>query len=369
MKKLKFEQEILDSLLDNSDISDISYNGKNIYIQDTKKGRYKLDSIVNFDDIENYIKQLTYLQNKEFNTENPILDLDYNNLRITANHHSIVDNNITTTIRKSVAELRIKNEEDLGNKDILEFLKQCIKANSNILISGKTGAGKTELQKSLVKYINNTDKIIVIEDVFDTHLNKIYKDKDIMSWKINTKLDNPIDFDKLIKASLRNNPDWIIISEVRSYEAYSMLKSALSGHNIITTMHSNSAKNNVDRLIYLCKEKFDLDQVLLGKMVTDVFDLGIHLDYDITDNGVERFIVEVVEYIDYDINGVKYNSIFKREFKIKYNSNLNKYEYIPYFKYNTISEKLFQKLLNQKCITQNIFKFLEREMLQKYEEN
>ena len=367
MNNLKFENEVLSKLFKDKNITDISFNGNDIYIQDNKKGRYKLNEPVNPKDIDDYIKQLTYESNKEFNNEEPILNLDYPGLRVSALHKSISPYGTTASLRISLPELKIKNEEELATKEIFNLLKVCIKSQSNILISGKTGSGKTELQKLLIKYINDTDKIVLIEDTLDTHLKEIYPKKDILSWKINEMTDKKIDFDDLIKASLRNNPDWILISEVRGSEAYSMLKSALSGHHIITTLHSNNSKNNIERLIHLCKEKYDLEQVLLGKMISDIFDLGIHVDYDISDKGIKRFIVDVVEYLGYDESGIKYNTIFKREIKIKKVGN--EFEYVPTFFYGKISEKLFQKLLNNKCLNDDIIKFIDKEVIEKYEEN
>lgn len=367
MNNLKFENEILSKLFKDKNITDISFNGNDIYVQDNKKGRYKLEEVVEYKDIDDYIKQLTYESNKEFNNEEPILNLDYPGLRVSALHKSISPYGTTASLRISLPELKIKNEEEIATREIFELLKACIKSKSNILISGKTGSGKTELQKLLIKYINDTDKIVLIEDTLDTHLKEIYPKKDILSWKTNDMTEKMIDFDDLIKASLRNNPDWILISEVRGSEAYSMLKSALSGHHIITTLHSNNAKNNIERLIHLCKEKYDLEQILLGKMISDIFDLGIHVDYEISKNGIKRFVVEVVEYIGYDEKGVIYNTIFKRNINIKKVGD--KFEYTPTFFYGKISENLFEKLLNNKCLEEKIMKFIDKELVEKYEKN
>lgn len=352
-------KNILDEIFNKETITDVSFNGKDLYIQDNLKGRYKYKNEISPDMVENYIKQLVYENNQKFNDEEPILDSEYPKLRINSVHKTLSTYGTTASIRSSKASVRIKDYDTLfAPIQVMKLLEACVKAKCNILISGITGSGKTELQKYLCKFISDNDKIVLIEDTLDSHLKTLYPEKDIFSWKTNEKLENKIGFDQLIKAALRNNPNWIIISETRGSEAYSMLKSALSGHNIITTLHSKGAKNNVERLIHMCREKYNLDQLLLGNMIADIFDIGIHLDYEIDELGVTRYIVEVVEYLSYDNNGVKCNSIFEREVKI--NKNNDKYEYLTDYKYNYISDSLYNKLVKSKVLSTNINIFVEK---------
>lgn len=354
MKNFKL---ILDELFKKETITDVSFNGKDLYIQDNLKGRYKYPENISTEEVESYIKQLVYENNQKFNDEEPILDSEYPSLRINSVHKTLSSTGTTASIRSSKASVRIKDyDTSIAPIKILKLLESCVKAKCNILISGVTGSGKTELQKYLCNFISNNDKIVLIEDTLDSHLKTLYPEKDIFSWKTNEKLENKINFDELIKAALRNNPNWIIISETRGSEAYSMLKSALSGHNIITTLHSKGAKNNVDRLIHMCREKYQLDQLLLGNMITDIFDIGIHLDYEIDEFGITRYIVEVVEYLSYSKEGVKCNNIFEREFKIKKKND--KYEYFTDYKYGYITDQLFNKLAKAKVLNKDIELFI-----------
>jgi len=350
-------KKILDKYFKKENITDITFNGKDVYVQDNIKGRYKIKELVEVKDIENYIKQVTYQNNKQFNDEEPILDTEIPNLRINAVHKSISPYGMTASFRSSKPSLKMKNYEDMAPKEVFSLIESCVKANANIIISGKTGSGKTELQKFLVGFIDDNEKIIIIEDTLDTHIKEIYKNKDILSWQTNTKLEKPILFDDLIKAGLRNNPNWIIISEARGSEVYSMLKSALSGHNIITTIHSNNAKSNVERMIHMCKEKYNLDQSLLGNMICDNFDVGIHLDYEITETGIKRYVSEVVEYISYDKSGTIINPIFKRETSIK--KVKDHYIYDTKYVFGKITKNLFTKLADSKLLNKEIEKFME----------
>lgn len=362
MQDLK--RDILDKYFKDENITDISFNGKELYIQDNIKGRYKATDIVSADDVEKYIKQITYQNNQKFNDEQPILDTEFPNLRINAIHKTLSPYGMTASWRSSVPTLKINNyDKRIAPRSVFTLLEACVRSNANIIISGKTGSGKTEMQKYLVGFIKENEKIIIMEDTLDTHLKEIYPDKDILSWQINTKLDKPILFDDLIKAGLRNNPDWIIISETRGSEAYSMLKSCLSGHNIITTIHSNDAKSNVERIIHMCKENYNLDQNLLGNMICDNFDLGIHLDHYIDENGVKRYVSEVVEYVSYGKEGTIINPIFTRLTSISKRNG--RFFYDVSYKYGKMTKRLFNKLASAKALNNEIEKFIKEEF---YEE-
>ena len=355
-----FKKDILDKYFQNPNITDISFNGKEIYVQDNIKGRYKVDEDINPNEVERYIKQITYQNNQKFNDEEPILDTEFPNLRINAIHKTLSPYGMTASWRSSVPTLKInKYDKKIAPSIVFSLLEACIKSNTNIIISGKTGSGKTEMQKYLVGFIKDDEKVIIIEDTLDTHLKELYPNKDILSWQINNKLENPITFDDLIKAGLRNNPNWIIISETRGSEAYSMLKSSLSGHNIITTIHSNNARSNVERIIHMCKENYNLDQNLLGNMICDNFDLGIHLDYYIDEQGVKRFVSEVVEYVSYSKGGTVINPLFTRETIITKRNG--RFFYDVNYKYGKMTKKLFDKLANAKVLNDDIEKFIKEE--------
>ena len=363
---MNFEKDILEKYFSNKNITDISLNGKEIYVQDNKKGRYKIPEEISPNDVEKYIKQITYQNNQQFNDEQPILDTEFPNLRINAVHKTISPYGITASWRSSVPSLKINNyDSKIAPKVVFSLLEACVKSSCNILISGKTGSGKTEMQKYLVGFIPENEKVIIMEDTLDTHLKEIYPNKDILSWQINTKLEHPILFNDLIKAGLRNNPDWIIISETRGSEAYSMLKSCLSGHHIITTIHSNNAKSNVERIIHMCKEEYNLDQNLLGNMICDNFDIGIHLDHYIDEFGVKRFVSEVVEYVSYGKNGTIINPLFSRVTSITKRNG--RFFYDTSYKYGKITERLFNKLASAKVLNNEIEKFIKEEYYEEKE--
>jgi len=114
--KNEFEK-IIKELIINKNITDILYNGKTINVQDNIKGRYQLENKINQDEVEKYIKQISYDKNEQFNDENPILDTEYPNMRINAIHKSISDYGSTISIRISKPELKIRKiDEEFAHK-------------------------------------------------------------------------------------------------------------------------------------------------------------------------------------------------------------------------------------------------------------
>ena len=175
-----FKKDILDKYFQNKNITDISFNGKEVYVQDNIKGRYKIPETVDVSDVERYIKQITYQNNRQFNDEQPILDTEFPNLRINALHKTIAPYGMTASWRSSVPTLKINSyDKKIAPHFVFALLEACIKSNSNIIISGKTGSGKTEMQKYLVGFIKDNEKIIIMEDTLDTHLKELYPNKDI----------------------------------------------------------------------------------------------------------------------------------------------------------------------------------------------
>lgn len=367
ISKMSFD-DILRVILKDSDVTDVQFNGRVLYVQHNRKGRYKFSEKIDEHIIEDFVKTIANTLNDFFNVEHPILDCEIVDryspskravLRLNAVHGSISPYGVTAAIRITQAELRLTDEDStFASPEIFKLIQTMIRGNLNILISGRTGSGKTELQKFLVSYIRDAETIVLIEDTKDTNLKDLYPNKNISSWITNQGQSVDINFDTLIRASLRNNPDWIIISETRGSEAYSMIKSGLSGHKIITTLHSDSAESNVDRLVHMCKEKYDLDQKLLGKMITNVFDVGIHIDYDITKEGTKRYICEIVEYRDYSDRGVIINPIYSLKLQpVKQSDGTYSYQRVGEF--GKLSKELFDKLAKKKVLSKDIDRFIE----------
>ncbi|WP_195336927.1 CpaF/VirB11 family protein [Paraclostridium bifermentans] len=284
-------------------VTDISYNATDLKIE-TPEEKFTYEGVEE-DYVIKIIQKFANAVGKEFTPKDPILDASLSNLRINAVHK--VNSPYGTTMSIRVTRQRLALSEDnfknFAPMYILDLFNAMITVGSNVLISGETGTGKTELQKLLVGYTLDYQKIITIEDTAEGHYKDLYPEKDITSW-VTT---NSIHFTDLIKAALRNNPDWINVSEVRGKEAYEMIQSALSGHRIITTLHSINARATPSRIIDMVKEGHQVDEKALSENIYRYFNFGIHIKRKRINGKMVRYLSEIVEYLE----GEKTNTVFE----------------------------------------------------------
>jgi pilus assembly protein CpaF len=284
---------VIEEIIKDPTVTDISYNGTELIVN-TNSEKYVFDEEISENYIIKIIQKFANAVGKEFTPKNPILDAALNNLRINAVHKSLSPFGTTMALRSSKAEaiLNERNFSDFAPEYMLEFFEAAIKSRSNIIIAGETGTGKTELQKFLVKDIPFDEKIVNMEDTLDSYLKELYPDKDIHSW-----LTSPtISFTDLIRAGLRNNPVWMLISETRGKEAYEMLQAVLSGHRIITTLHAVDARAIPKRFINMMKIGYSIDEESVLSDIYNYFQFGVHIEKAQINGKMVRYLNEVVEF-------------------------------------------------------------------------
>ena len=259
--------------------------------------------------------QCSNVMGKTFNMAHPLLDAESAELRLNFVHDSIATNGIAVLIRKTPAKIRLKKEklveEDYVSLKLHDFLIECVGGHCNILVSGETGSGKTELIKYLASHIKEDEKIITIEDTLELHLDKIYPTRDIIAMKTN----NIASYSDVLVACMRQNPRWILLSEVRSAEAVMAVRNSISsGHNILSTIHSDKASSIPMRLYSLLESSQDIDQFVKG--MHRYIQLGVHVKgfYSAQYQRFQREITQVVEfYVDDEANQAKVNVLYSRD--------------------------------------------------------
>ena len=308
---------LLQPLLDNDDITDISYsNGGQLWVKTLSKGVYQehIEGLTN-EVMEKLAFQCSNVMGKTFNMAHPLLDAESAELRLNFVHDSLATNGIAVLIRKTPAKIRLKKEklveEDYVSLKLHDFLIECVGGHCNILVSGETGSGKTELIKYLASHIKEDEKIITIEDTLELHLDKIYPTRDIIAMKTN----NIASYSDVLVACMRQNPRWILLSEVRSAEAVMAVRNSISsGHNILSTIHSDKASSIPMRLYSLLESSQDIDQFVKG--MHRYIQLGVHVKgfYSTKYQRFQREITQVVEfYVDDEANQAKANIIYSRD--------------------------------------------------------
>lgn len=312
---------ILQLLLDESKkpgherITDIGFNSNNFLTIETNENKFTFgnhpgEPRIDRRYMKNIIERLSQKEgaNGTAWTENAPLfngSNKENYLRISANHDAIAPDGMTASIRVASPYIALtkKNfdkwaprKKHLDTYNLFRILVEC---HANIMISAETGAGKTELQKMLVGFIPFEDRIVMIEDVAETHLPTLYPDKDIMSW-VTKESENPrhsITITKLVKQALRNNPKWLIVAETRGEEAYEMFQGVKSDHSIITTLHSISNEAVPSRFIGMAKMGYEINEESTERDFLRYMDIGVHITKKIINGHVIRYADEIAEFV------------------------------------------------------------------------
>lgn len=305
----------LKEFLEEDNVTDVSYsNGGQVWLKTLDKGVYRVERPeINNALMEKLAFQCSNVMGKTFNMAHPFLDAESAELRLNFVHESIATNGICCVIRKTPAKIRLNKEklinEQYVTEDLHDFLMTCVEGHCNIIVSGETGSGKTELVKYLASHTKENEKIITIEDTLELHLDRIFPHRDIVAMKTN----NIASYSDVLVTCMRQNPRWILLSEVRSAEAVTAVRNSISsGHNIISTIHSDKASSVPMRMYSLLESNQDIDQFL--KSIHRYVQIAIHVKgYMSKELGrFQREIVEVCEFYVDDDNVAQANVIYKK---------------------------------------------------------
>ena len=250
---------------------------------------------------------------RSFNMAHPFLDAESAELRLNFVHDSIARNGVAAVLRKTPAKIRLQKDKILNEKyitlDIHDFLIKCVLGHCNIIVCGETGSGKTEFVKYLASHTRENEKIITIEDTLELHLDRIYPHRDIVAMKTN----NVASYTDVLVSCMRQNPKWILLSEVRSAEAVMAVRNSISsGHFILSTIHAEKAESIPNRMYGLLETNQDIDQFL--KSIYRYIQLGVCIK-GYQDKVTKKFVREIAEvtefYVDKDNNAIS-NTIYKK---------------------------------------------------------
>ena len=161
------------------------------------------------------------------------------------------------TIRKFTRRFSLEELVEVGSltADVAAALTEAVAAHQNILISGGTGTGKTTLLNALAARIPDNDRIVVIEETAEIHLDKPNLVR-FEARRAQIPLGHeaplpPVTIADLLRATLRHRPDRILVGEVRGAEAFDLLQALNTGHlGSASTIHANSAEQALTRLAH-----------------------------------------------------------------------------------------------------------------------
>lgn len=184
------------------------------------------------------------------------------------------------TIRKfSKTPLSVENLISFGtlSEQMAIFLRACVKAKLNIMISGGTGSGKTTTLNVISSFIPHDERIVTIEDAAELRLEQPHV-VTLEARPANIEGKGRVSIRDLVRNSLRMRPDRIIVGEVRGGEALDMLQAMNTGHDgSLTTAHANSPRDVLSRLeTMVLMSGLDLPVRAIRDQISSALDLIIH---------------------------------------------------------------------------------------------
>lgn len=192
------------------------------------------------------------------------------NTRITAIKSPVVDEEagISVSIRLLHPQ-RVDRKHIIGGgmatEEMIAFLEMCIRYGVSVVIAGRTSSGKTTLMNALLSSIPDDKRIYTIESgARELFLVKKNRFGDTLNNVVHT-LSRPsensaynISQEDLVVAALRFDPDVVVVGEIRDAEANSAVEASLTGHTVVTTVHSGPAESAHGRISLLCQRRFQL---------------------------------------------------------------------------------------------------------------
>ncbi len=274
----------LEPLLQDNTITEIMVNGpRRIYIE--RNGKIEESSITFEDDshlmriIERFVSPI----GRRVDEASPMVDARLpNGYRVNATIPPLSLDGPVLTIRK-FASTPYTTQDLIANgtftESVATFMKACVEARVNIIVSGGTGTGKTTLLNVLSGFIPVNERVITIEDTAELQLKQPHVVR-MEKRPPNIEGRGEVTIRALVVNALRMRPDRIIVGESRSGEAVDMLQAMNTGHDgSMTTIHSNSPRDTLRRIeTMVLMAGLELPLKAIREQVASAVDLIVHIE-------------------------------------------------------------------------------------------
>ncbi|MEE0935670.1 MAG: CpaF family protein [Methanobrevibacter sp.] len=304
----------IDPLIQDDNLEEIMINGINkpIFVYHRENGMMKTN--IEFDDekeLMDLIDSIARQINRRIDQESPILDgrlLDGS--RINATIPPVSADGPSLTIRKFKKDpfsiIDLINSKTIST-ELAAFLWVCFDGlgvkSANAIISGGTSSGKTTTLNALCSFINPKERIITIEDTLELQIPHEHVIR-METRPANVENKGELTMNDLVKNSLRQRPDRIIVGEVRAEEAITLFTALNTGHSGFGTLHSNDARETITRLTN--------SPMSVPEIMIQAIDFIIMQNRIYTPSGVSyRRISEVAEVVGIEEGVVQLNKIFQ----------------------------------------------------------
>jgi pilus assembly protein CpaF len=243
----------INPLIHDQSVSEIMVNGPNqVYVE--RKGKLILSDVRFKDDqhVMHVIEKIVAPLGRRIDESSPMVDARLpNGSRVNVIIPPLALDGPSITIRKfSEKPFTVKDLINFGTitPNVAMFLKACVEARLNIVVSGGTGSGKTTTLNVISSFIPDDERIVTIEDAAEIQLGQEHVLR-LETRPPNIEGKGAVTIRDLVRNSLRMRPDRIVVGEVRSGEALDMLQAMNTGHDgSLTTGHANTPRDMLARL-------------------------------------------------------------------------------------------------------------------------
>jgi pilus assembly protein CpaF len=287
-------------LLEDESITEVMVNGaKNIYVE--RKGKLtRVPMAFESDEhVMRIIDRIVAPLGRRIDESSPYVDArlpDGSRVNAVIPPISLVGPTLTIRIFSKIP-LTIEDLISFGSitPEAMQFLKACVEARLNVVVSGGTGSGKTTMLNLLSGFIPVDERIVTIENAAELQLRQEHV-VTLESRPPNIEGSGEVTIQNLVVNSLRMRPDRIVVGEIRDGAALDMLQAMNTGHDgSMTTAHSNGPRDTIARIETMClMAGFDLPVRAIREQIASAVDLIVHADRLRDGTRKTVFITEVV---------------------------------------------------------------------------
>jgi pilus assembly protein CpaF len=274
----------LQPLLDDESVTEVMVNGpKNIYVE--RKGKLTRVPIAFESDehVMRIIDRIVAPLGRRIDESSPTVDArlpDGSRVNAVIPPISLVGPTITIRLF-SKTPFTVQDLINFGSitAESIQFLKACVEAKLNVVVSGSTGSGKTTMLNILSGFIPSDERIVTIENAAELQLRQDHV-VTLESRPPNIEGRGEVTIQNLVVNSLRMRPDRIIVGEIRDGAALDMLQAMNTGHDgSMTTAHSNGPRDTIARIETMTlMAGYDLPIRAIREQIASAIDLIVHAD-------------------------------------------------------------------------------------------
>ncbi|MEJ5201633.1 MAG: CpaF family protein [Anaerolineales bacterium] len=274
----------LEPLLNDPEVTEIMVNGpNNVFVERFGIIEYTNVKFADEAHLRRIIDRIVAPIGRRVDEASPLVDARLpNGFRVNVTIPPLSLDGPLLTIRK-FAVIPFTAQDLIANGTIsiqgINFLKACVEARINMVVSGGTGSGKTTLLNVISSFIPSHERIVTIEDTAELKLNQFHVVR-LEKRPPNIEGKGEVTIRQLVINALRMRPDRIIVGEARGGEALDMLQAMNTGHDgSMTTVHSNGPRDALRRIeTMVLMAGMDLPLKAIREQVASSIELIVHME-------------------------------------------------------------------------------------------